>query len=475
MISGFKKESMINNINIEEMKTKITPILSFFVAFVFSANAMAQNPECNTNLSLYAGDVKAGNLDGAYDAWKMVYDNCPDLHYANFAYGEKILKHKIENASGDEKTNFVNALMKLYDESLKYFPDKFTKAGVTVDKVIAGKEYGLLDDEKVYEQLGVAFKEDKDNFKNAKALYMYFSALVDLHKAGKKDLQEVFNVYDDVTEKIELENKELTESIVKLVEKEEAGTITSNEKKVLNAAYTNGAAYEQVSGSVDAKLGQLADCENLIPLYQKNFDAKKNDPSWLRAAASRMDSKECTGDPLFVKLVEELHKLEPSAESAYYLGLLKDKAGDSKGSIKYYNEAVSLQSDKYKKAKLLLRIASKYSKSGSKTAARNYANQALENNPALGSAYLILANLYANSANDCGTTAFEKRAVYWKAADLARQAAKVDPSVKSRALQTVKSYEGLAPSRTDIFNADMAGKTVKFNCWVGGSVKVPNL
>ena len=33
-----------------------------------------------------------------------------------------------------------------------------------------------------------------------------------------------------------------------------------------------------------------------------------------------MDLKECSDDPLFVKLVEQLHSLEPSANSAYYLG-----------------------------------------------------------------------------------------------------------------------------------------------------------
>src|SRR5690606_16534525 len=151
---------------------------------------------------------------------------------------------------------YITNLMELYDNSLKFFPDKFTKSGVIIDKVIAGKEYGMLNDEQVYDQLGVAFNDDKDNFKNAKALYMYFSALVDLHKASKKDLQEVFDVYDNVTEKIELENKELAEKIVVLVEKEEAGTISSKEKKVLEAHYTNGAAYETISSSVDAKLGQ---------------------------------------------------------------------------------------------------------------------------------------------------------------------------------------------------------------------------
>jgi len=100
---------------------------------------------------------------------------------------------------------------------------------------------------------------------------------------------------------------------------------------------------------------------------------------------------------------------------------------------------------------------------------------AISANKANGKAYLLIANLYATSANDCGSTPFEKRAIYWKAADMARQAGRVDPAVKGSANQSAASYAAKAPSKTDIFNSGMAGKTVTFSCWVGGSIKVPNL
>ena len=46
-----------------------------------------------------------------------------------------------------------------------------------------------------------------------------------------------------------------------------------------------------------------------------------------------MDSKDCSDDPL-VELVELLHNLNPSANSAYYLGLLNDKKVKQSRSIK---------------------------------------------------------------------------------------------------------------------------------------------
>ena len=44
--------------------------------------------------------------------------------------------------------------------------------------------------------------------------------------------------------------------------------------------------------------------------------------------------KDCSDDPLFVTLVEQLHSLEPSADSAGYLGILNDKQGNSEGALK---------------------------------------------------------------------------------------------------------------------------------------------
>ena len=87
----------------------------------------------------------------------------------------------------------------------------------------------------------------------------------------------------------------------------------------------------------------------------------------------------------------------------------------------------------------------------------------------------MIANLYAGSANACGTTPFEKRAIYWKAAEMARKAGRVDPSLSGRANRSAASYTERAPTKEMIFSSGMAGKRVSFSCWVGGSVKVPSL
>lgn len=456
------------------MKTKIYFTVLMLVGYMGVSNAQAQNQECMTNLSIYVEHAKVKNYDAAYTPWKMVYDNCPDVNWANFAYGERILKDKVKKSSGAEKDAYIDDLLTLYDNSLKYFPKKAKKAEVVIDKVLLKYDNKMISDQEIYDQLHQAFEEDRDNFRNPKALYLDFSSLVDLHNAGKADLQQVFDEYDDITEKIEEENKKLTDVITKLLPKEEAGTLTSKEKKQLKVATTNSTSFGKIAGSIDSKLGALADCDNLIPLYEKSFEEKKGDVDWVKRAVGRMFSKECTDDPMFRKLFEAQLALEPSAKAYMYGGLLKQKAGDSNGALADFNKAVELETDPYDKSDLLYKIAT-IARKTSKSQARNYAQKAINANPANGKAYLLIANLYATSANDCGSTPFEKRAIYWKAADMARKAGRVDPSLSGTASQSAASYSERAPSKTDIFQSGMAGKTVSFSCWVGGSVTVPNL
>jgi hypothetical protein len=368
----------------------------------------------------------------------------------------------------------INQMEMLYENRLKYFSNKTTKAETIIDKIILKYENKIASNSEIYDQLHKAFTEDQDNFTNPKALYLYFSSLVDLNAEGSKDPDLVFQTYDAVIAKIYVENDKYTSIIAKLIPKEDANTLTSKEKSQLRSANSYSETYGKISESIDGKLGALANCENLIPLYEKNFDDKKNDLNWVKGAVGRMYSKECTDDPLFKKLFEAQMALDPSAEAYMYGATLKMKAGDSKGALSDYNKALDLETNAKKRSEIAYKIATTYVRS-SKSSARSYAQKALDANPSNGKAYLMIASLYASSANDCGTTTFEKRAIYWKAADVARQAGRVDPALSGRAAQAATSYASKAPSKEDIFNSGMSGKTVSFNCWVGGSVTVPSL
>ena len=93
----------------------------------------------------------------------------------------------------------------------------------------------------------------------------------------------------------------------------------------------------------------------------------------------------------------------------------------------------------------------------------------------MGKAYLLISNLYADSANGCGDSQFNKRAVFWLAAQTARKAGRVDASLRKLSDRTAAAFEGRAPTKTDIFTEGNQGSTITFSCWIRRSIKVPTL
>ena len=453
----------------------------FLILFTSPLFSQLSSDECLEQLSIFAESAKIKNYQAAYEPWKTVLDNCPKLSLATYQYGEIILKDFIKKSESEEnKSKYLNDLLSLYDQWAENFPER--KGIRQIGKIYSSKgqamlDNGIKDKELIYDTFEYAFQNDPTSFTNPKSLAYYFQTGYDLYKAGSKiNLETLFEKYEELTEKFELLKTNISKNIDIILNKEESGTpLTSREvrnKKIYNTNSNAVSAYLQL---IDQLIAKEATCDILIPLYSENFEENKNNPLWIRRAAGRLDGKDCSDDPLFVTLVEQLHSLEPSADSAYYLGILNDKQGNSEGALKYYQESVSLQTDNYKKANILYKIAVKFKNAGRRVSARNYAEQALSFQPSLGRAYLLIANMYADSANGCGDTQFNKRAVFWLAAQTALKAGRVDASLKKISDRTAAAFNGRAPSKTDIFTEGNQGTNITFSCWIKRSVKVPNL
>jgi hypothetical protein len=101
--------------------------------------------------------------------------------------------------------------------------------------------------------------------------------------------------------------------------------------------------------------------------------------------------------------------------------------------------------------------------------------ESMELNPSDGSPYIAIAAMYAKSANNCGDSNFNKRAVFWLAASTAEQAGRIDGRLRPAAAKSAASYRASAPSKTDIFNEGNAGQSIRIGCWIGRSVTVPSI
>jgi hypothetical protein len=453
------------------MKTKLTLLLIATASFFIQA----QNTEaCTETLSLMATSVKAKDVSG-YDYLTTLRKDCPSFHKSIYSQGEFAIKLKIEKAANPaDKEKYVRDLLKFYDEHDQYFPNN--GAGNKMKKGLALFENKIGTSDEIFQLLDVAFKTDYSNFKFAKAIYVYFEILVSNHKANKGvELQQVFDKYDDLTKKLEEEEDELSNEKDVLLSKEEAGQALSEKENARKARLENNLEiFENVRNDMDNVILELSTCAKLIPFYQKGFEQNKTNEEWLKRATNRLEAKGCDSDPLFSKMSEALYKLNPSAEAAEKLGVVEYQRKNMTKAMEYFNQAANLHTDNTKKANIYYKIASLYSKSN-KVQSRNYARKALQVKPSYGKAYLLIASLYGSSINECGNDQFEKRAMYWLAAQYCNKAASADSTIKAKANNDAAKYRAAAPSKTEIFQSGKAGQRIAFNCWVGESIVVPNL
>lgn len=455
------------------MKTKL--LILFVVSLMGYSNLLAQ--DCNQNLSLFNDSAKAGIFQDALPRYKQMIEKCPEINIILYKRANKMFDDMIK-AEKDEakKKELAEMQIENFNLRIEHFPKESPIGNIYVEIGKLKYKYNIGTTEEQFQFFEDAWNKDPDNFKSPKGLYEYFLLFDKLEDAGKKDINDLFVKYEQVTDQIErMENDQALVAKPLMAKKENQEELTSREARKLKNSGIYLKNYAMIKKAINGVLGQKADCENLIPMYNKEFEDKKFDKDWLTVAASRMNAKDCTSDPLFFKLVESLHDLDPSAKTAFYLGRLAKANGDANKALDFYKDAAELEENALDKAKAYFSIGEVYKKRGAFSSARKYYGLALDNKPSMGIAYLRIADMVASSANNCGSSTFEKRAVYWKAATYARRAASVDASLRDNATQTAESYDQRAPSKSDIFQEGKEGQTIAFNCWVGGSVKVPKL
>ena len=290
----------------------------YFLFIILSFNLYSQSKEdCLSNLSIFAEYAKVKNYDAAYEPWLKLKGECPDLNSAIYVYGERILKDFIKKNEGDSKKKFESDLLGLYDEWLKYFPKSKKTGKNEIGKILAIKaqsmiDYKLAENKEIYDVYDLAYKTDPQSFTSPKGLYNYFKIYFNLYKENNSSvsLESVFEKYEELSEKFELEMGVYSSKLDVLLKKEESDIpITGRESRNKRVYEVNMVACSTYLRNLNAIIAKEATCENLIPLYRKNFDKFKTDTVWLNRAASRMDSKDCSDDPLFVELVEALHQL----------------------------------------------------------------------------------------------------------------------------------------------------------------------
>ncbi len=445
----------------------LTSLLIFEKAF--SQDKYGESPDlCKEKLSEFFEYAKTKDYQYAYEPWLWTFENCPKASKNIYKYGLKIIEDRYEKATGDQKSVEAQLIDKIYEQRIQYFPDNLGK--VYSDWAL-WLEKRKASEEEIFKRLEQAFKTDPAQM-SIKNIFKYFQVVTDKNK--DTNLQFVFDTYDDaldaVNKKIDYHSKE-SDKLNKLVQ--EGTTLSKKQETAYKNHGINLRGLGQVETGFDQIIGEIASCDKLIPLYSKNLDKHKNDGKWLRRAASRLNTKECTEDPIYPKLVEAFVSAEPSPEAFAFISKIYEDRGEKQKANEYRKKAVESETDPYKKAKYLYNIGYSYINT-SPSKAVSFARQALKIRPSFGKAYLLIAQAYAKSANNCGNDEFSKRIVYQAAADKAVQAKKVDQSIASLANKYITSYTASAPKTKDYFLAGYKpGDSYTIKCWVNETVVIP--
>jgi tetratricopeptide (TPR) repeat protein len=240
------------------------------------------------------------------------------------------------------------------------------------------------------------------------------------------------------------------------------------------SAETDAAKKEKIQkGGVDIvdmifSKSDLSTCVHLCPTMETKYQRNPTDAKNLKSILSILSRKNCLDCQIYTDVAVKLFELEPSSNSAYSLALLfvnKEKYTDA---ATYFDKAIELEKVDTVKAKFYFEAAKMYAKQSQYSKCREYARGAINLKPNFGAAYVLIADIYANSAGSIGNDQFSKSAVYWVVVDKLLQAKSVDPSIAEEVDKKIGIYSSRYPAKEEGFmQSVLEGSSYSVGGWIG--------
>ncbi len=400
--------------------------------------------ECVKNISLFREYIKQKNYDDALSNWRKAYQLCPKATKNIYIDGAKLYKYLISKNKDSEELQkaYLDSLESLYDTRIVNFGKENYVLGLKGSDML---RYSFCDLERAFSYLKQSVESEQTKSK-ATALFSYFKAATDKYKSNTFDKDQVLEVYAVVTDYLDV-------NITK----------DSKSKKF----------YIKAAENVEKLFVPFATCDDLISMFDAKYQETPNDINLLKRIVKVLDKKDCTGADVYYSAAKQLHELEPSALSAFNMGNLSIKKNKTSNAIAFFNQALELTDTNDDKANSFYGLSAAYLKSGNNSLARNYAFKALEISPKWGKSMLLIGDIYAASAKECGSNSFESAMLYSLAIDKFISAKNMDSSVEDIANKKIATYSNYLPNNEDaFFNGYKEGDSYNVGCWINESTKV---
>ena len=163
-------------------------------------------------------------------------------------------------------------------------------------------------------------------------------------------------------------------------------------------------------------------------------------------------------------------------EAAKGLAQAALKKQDWDRAMDYYEEALKLAIQPDDKCEILKYQAAIHQSRGRKSAAREALRKSLALDPDQAEPHVMIANLYATSARDCGLDSNIAGLVFVAAVSEMQQAAarETDPEKKASYNSTIAKYKAAYPEKSMLFMKGLnSGSSMTIGGWMGVTITVP--
>ncbi len=432
--------------------------------------------DAENNHSIYRQALKAKDYPVAEEYWAKAFEVAPaadgkrDYHFTD---GIKLYIQKLKDADATTKSQYVEKINMLYDQVIDCYKNGAIQSTKCQDDACIQKKIGNLTARRGYDMFYSI------NSPYSKNLAMYDSAL---EMAGNEIEYTFFDpvatmvVYQFEKGKLE---KQKTLDYFFLMEKIAEHNVANNEKY--------GESYDQAWKAAKTKFAKIEsdifDCDYFKPQLQAMYEENPDDPDNLKKCIALLKKRGCPdSDPTLVQWqakwksyaqgVNAQRQAEFEASNPAMLASKAYKAGDYPGAISKYREAIAQETDNHKKGTYHCSLASiLFRKQKQYNEARKEAKTALSYRPGWGKALMLIGDMYATGARNCGDS-WNQRLAILAAVDKYQLAAQ-DPEYAADANSKISKYRSSKPTQDEGFMRGVKkGDSVKVGCWIGETVRV---
>ncbi len=442
-------------------------------------NDSPQKEDAENAHSIYRQALKSEDYALAFENWEKAYSIAPaadgkrDYHFID---GVKLYINKFQTETDEAaKTAAKENINRLYDEAISAYED-----GSVVPSKCVGKP------ECIQQKIGYVYgRKGYDMFYTLNSPYSQNLDVLDMaiEKSGNEVEYTVFDPLATIAvyqfQKGKLDKQKVVDYFTKM-DAIAKHNLENNERL--------GSYYDQAWKAAQSKFApietEIFDCEYFKPKYKALYDANPDDMDQLKNLVGLLKKRGCAADdPMLMELDKKWKAYAASTNAARQAefeannpAILAKKAydkGDYPGAISKYEEAIAGESDPSKKAGYMFSKASIQGRKLKKySAARSTALEAAKLRPGYGRPYMLIGDLYATSARNCGDSWNQRLAIIAAMAKYSK-AKSVDPSLAEEVNDKIGRYRSSLPDQNEGFMRGVkAGDKEKVGCWIGETVTV---